>query len=79
MKGEFLIQVNVSFGANSGLELSQETFIHIVTVSFPQTKCISVVFGGLFEGCVCLKPNIDLHDIIICMLVSGECCAIFKD
>lgn len=26
VKGEFLIQVNVGFGANSGLELSQETF-----------------------------------------------------
>lgn len=36
MKGEFLIQVNVAFGANSGLELSQETFTRIVT--FPSRK-----------------------------------------
>lgn len=27
MKGEFLIQVNVGFGTNSSLELSQETFM----------------------------------------------------
>lgn len=31
MKGEFLIQVNVASGANSGLERSQGTFTRIVT------------------------------------------------
>lgn len=30
MKGEFFIQVNVAFGANSGLDLSQKTFTHTV-------------------------------------------------
>lgn len=70
MKGEFLIQVNVSFGANSSLEPSQEAFIRIVTFSFSLTKHISVVFGGPFEGCeelssLCVsQPNIDLHDIM---------------
>lgn len=44
VKGEFLIQVNVAFGANSGLELSQETFTCIVTF-FPshKPKCVSIV------------------------------------
>lgn len=38
MKGEFLIQVNVAFGANNGLELSQETFTRIVIFSSHKPK-----------------------------------------
>lgn len=38
MKGEFLIQVNVAFGANSGLEQSQDTFTRIVTSSSHKPK-----------------------------------------
>lgn len=48
MKGEFLTQVNVGFGANSDLELSQETCIRIVPFSSPKTKCISVVSWEAF-------------------------------
>ena len=51
MKGEFLIQVNVAFGANSGLELSQETFTRIVTFSSRKPKkCIHCFMASFFEG-----------------------------
>lgn len=48
MKGEFFIQVNVAFGANSGLELSQETFTRIVTFSSPKPE--SIVSWRVIKG-----------------------------
>lgn len=52
VKGEFLIQVNVAFGANSGLELSQETFTRIVTFSSHKPICVSIVSQGCEEFCI---------------------------
>lgn len=43
MKGEFLIRVIVAFGANKGLEVSQEAFTRTVTSSTQEPKCVSVV------------------------------------
>lgn len=49
VKGEFLIQVNAAFGANRGLELSQETFTRIVTFSSRKPKFIFVVEQQVYQ------------------------------
>lgn len=52
MKGEFLIQVNVAFGANSGLEPSQETFTCIVTFLPLISQDVFLLFHGkLLKDC----------------------------
>lgn len=86
MKGEFLTQVNVGFGANGDLELSQETRIHTLCLfSLQRQNGIMASFLNAVRNLASpfflffkIKTKFEKIEVMICRLMSDQSCPFFS-